>query len=365
MADRLVLLIPGYQYTFKKNAVLDELKTEISAMVGQQRPAGSIAASTRGGLTGYRVSLNGKTTELYEISWQDRVTLLNQKKLFQRILGGFAASASWVFNTGVVKALRRNRVWLMWFLISGALMVLWFYGIAAVALVSVGNFHFQTLPSPEHSSLGLGVSVLQSKFIKAGTWMQGWWVWVALTAAFAAVGVRPDFVADLADLMRRYLSDSKDDDPADLYTLAERFRQVVTDSASTLPAGDEEVLIVGHSFGTLPAIDAIANGIPKKVSLMTLGSLLPFLTARQPLLQKMVDKCGSSPNLARWDDYFSGEDWFGNSMPLKTTSSAYNPHNITMGVSFLRRFTLAAHHAYYRNLGALQSMVAGADTVST
>lgn len=362
MADRLVLLIPGYQYTFKKNATLDELKAELSAMVGELRPtAGSIAASTRGGLTGYQVSVNGRTTELYEISWQDRVVLLNQKKLYERIWGGFISSGSWILNPGVLRALRRNRVWLMWFLISAVLMFFWFYGIAAVAFVAAGNFHFQALPLPASAALYANLAVWQKTFVSIGIGMQSWWFWVGLTAALAAAGVRPDFVADLADLMRRYLSDAKDDDPAGLYTLAERFRQVVYDSIATLPAGGaEEILIVGHSFGTLLAIDAIASGVPTMVSLMTLGALLPFLTASAPLLQQTVDKCGNSPQLVRWDDYFSGEDWFGNSTPLKTTSGLYNPHPVNMNVSFLKRFTLAAHHGYYRDLDILKSMVAGA-----
>ena len=53
--------------------------------------------------------------------------------------------------------------------------------------------------------------------------------------------------------MQRYLSNSKDDDPAGLYALAERLWVLVYDAAATLPGfSGEEVLIVGHSFGTFP-----------------------------------------------------------------------------------------------------------------
>ena len=33
-----------------------------------------------------------------------------------------------------------------------------------------------------------------------GKWMQGWWYLGFVTAAFAVAGLRPDFIADLADL---------------------------------------------------------------------------------------------------------------------------------------------------------------------
>ena len=87
--------------------------------------------------------------------------------------------------------------------------------------------------------------------------------------------------------MQRYLSNSKDDDPAGLYALAERLRQLVYDAATTLPGfSGEEVLIVGHSFGTLLAVDAVADSPRTSVSLMTLGTLFPFLTARKADLRR-------------------------------------------------------------------------------
>ena len=326
-------------------------------MVSRMHPAGSVAASVRGGLSGYTVSVNGKTTEFYEISWQDRVIMLNQKKLFERIWGGLIASGSWLINVGVLRALARNRIWLMWFLVSSVLMGFWFYGIIAVVFVAVGNF--QTAPLATPALIGAGLSVLKSNAGALGKWMQGWWIWVFVTAAFAVAGLRPDFIADLADLMQRYLSNSKDDDPAGLYALAERLRQLVYDAATTLPGfSGEEVLIVGHSFGTLLAVDAVADGLPNKVSLMTLGTLFPFLTARKADLQATVEKCANSPSLTRWDDYYAAEDWFGNSSPLSITSSSYHPHAVTMGVPFYKRFTLTAHHSYYRNLTILNAMLA-------
>jgi pimeloyl-ACP methyl ester carboxylesterase len=355
MADRLLLLVPGYQSSFQRNATLDSLKAELTEVIGHMHPAGSLTASTRGGLSGYTVSCNDKATEMYEISWQDQVVLLNQKKLLQRIVGGFFASISWLFSLGVLNAVARNRIWLMWFLLSAVLMLLWFYGIVAVALVAGGNLQIPALQLPPTISGWL--SPLQLGAIHWGNLMQGWWIWVLITAALAAAGVKPDFIADMADLMQRYLSSSKSDDPSALYTLAERLRQVVYDTASALPTPGEEVLLVGHSFGSLLAVDAVAKGLPHKVTLMTLGGVLPFLLARQPGLQHTADSCATSASLTRWDDYYSREDWFGSSTPLSVQSGAYSAHSVAMGIPFILRFTLAAHHGYYNNVPILQAMI--------
>ncbi len=352
MADRLLVLIPGYQSSFQRNATLDLLKSELAAVISRTRPAGSVHASQRGGLSGYTISWDGKTTELYELSWQDRVVLLNQKRLFQRMLGGLLASLSWLFSVGVLKAAAANRVWLAWFAVSVALMILWFWGIAAVALVAGGNFAIQ-LPA----SLSALIGPVKRDAISWGNWMQGFWLWALVTAALAAIGVKPDFIADMADLMHRYVSGSKSDDPNGLFSLAEYLRQSVYDPLATLPKPGEEVLIVGHSFGALLAVDAVANLLPNRVSLMTLGGVLPFLIARQPSLQNIADKCATSPSLIKWDDYFSSEDYFGSSTPLRVKCMAYNGHDVQMQMPFIRRITLAAHDGYFRNIFVLKALL--------
>lgn len=355
MADRLLLLIPGYQFVFQRNATLALLKQEVTELVADVHPPGNVTAASRGGLSGFSISVDGKTTEMYEVSWQDHIVLLNQKKLLQRITGGFIASISWVLNRNVLRALADNKVYLMWFVVSALLMVLWFYGIIAVAMVAAGALQTPVQVPANLAAVLVGV---RADALAVGTAMQGWWVWVLLSAALAALGIRPDFIADLADVMQRYLSNSHDDDPAGLHTLAERLRRGIYDVVSTLPTDSEEVLIVGHSFGALIAVDAVASGLPRKVSLMTLGSLIQFLKARRPDLQTTAERCGSSVSLTKWSDYGSNEDWFGSFSNATGSANAYAFHLVQFGIPFIKRFSLAAHRAYYSDSIILRAMLA-------
>jgi pimeloyl-ACP methyl ester carboxylesterase len=131
----------------------------------------------------------------------------------------------------------------------------------------------------------------------------------------------------------------------------------VYDVALTLAAAGEEVLIVGHSFGGLVAVDAVAAGLAREVSLVTLGSLLQFLKVTRPELQAGVDNCVSSSSLIKWDDYGSYEDWFGRSALVTGGANTYIFHLVEFGIPFYKRFSLAAHRAYYRDSAVLCAML--------
>jgi hypothetical protein len=125
-----------------------------------------------------------------------------------------------------------------------------------------------------------------------------------------------------------------------------------------------EILIVGHSFGALLAADWVGSHAKdgQKIRLITLGSFLQYLSGdwKKECLE-IISRCAHSPNLVRWDDFFSRYDFISSTDPLLEGNDKYIPHSDAL--SLLppdERTGVKAHVAYYKDPDVLRMLLDGA-----
>jgi hypothetical protein len=336
----LLLLVPGYAETPKRNRILGDLKDQAEIQLGI-----SSASILYNGYAGYRFQSGASRVDIFELFWQDVTEPLCGKKWYVRLFSGLLIALSWI-NPRTILAISRSFAWLLAFLLGSTLLAIWFYGTVAVLLVAAGNV---ALPAP----VGAALAPWMAKASLLGVSMQEFWVWAWLSIVLAALGFRPDTIADVGDLFRTFLKNSPDS--AGIPVRA-RFRKLIRDGVSSLydPANYDSVRLVGQSFGVLASLDAIANGLPTKVDFVTVGGFLAFLVADEPSLCNEIAAATNSPSVGKWIDIYSTDDWFAGPVPNKAGSPKIQSVPVNNGVPLPLRISGRAHTLYFQNLSVLK-----------
>ena len=346
MSQTLLILVPGFNATALRNASIDALKDGVTNALENV----TVSSSMRGASAGWRVARGDNSVDIHEAYWQDHVSLLSDHKLWIRVFTGLGMTLLW-FNPRTLRVLRHSFMWLLFSAFGTLLLALWLYGSVAVLLVSIGNLLPKDLAMPPH----FDVRTIEMSATNLGVKMQTLWLWAWLSVAVAAIGIKLDVIANLTDLGRRFMTDSSDDG----VPIRTRLRHVVAHCVSGLSKDtDTQTIVVGHSFGVLLAMDAIANGLSREVEFISLGSFLAFLTAEFTRTSNDIAKCGSSTSLLRWRDFYSGDDWFAGPLPIPNGATKIQPSvKLTGHVPIYLRITPEAHGSYFSNPEAIGQII--------
>lgn len=346
MATRLLILVPGYEVAAKRNEALISLRDGVSAVCD----GATISPATRGGSSGWAIAFGGHSVEVYEAFWQDQIQMLSDNKLYIRVLTGLWISLLWL-NPRTLSALRRSFMWLLATLGGSLLLALWLYGGIAVLLVSLGNLvpASMSLSTPSGGQLDVH-ALLQSRVASLGIHMQQFWLWAWASIILALAGIRLDAFANVLDLVRRFVTNSLDG----LFTVRQKLSRVVKHAVDGLAQNtDEKIVLVGHSFGVLVAMDAIAGGLEATIDFVSFGSFLAFLSAEFRRVRGDIAKCSEAPRLSRWQDYYSSDDWYAGPLPIPTGADKITSQCVTGYIPFYERFLVTAHGNYYDNPDAM------------
>lgn len=335
----LIILVPGYDDSAHRNDALGRLKDAFVDVLDA-----TATTSSRGGATGWTVTIGVTVIEMYEAYWQDQFLPLNQRKLLVRLLGGIVLLLFYCFSPSTWRSLNRTRIWLTWAAVGFLLLFVWLYGTVAVSLVAIGNLKAgsETITAFQKAIADLGIHMQQLPA----------WAWASVILAL--LGIQVNALPNIADLVRRYMTNEPDDKAVPLQT---RFSRVVQHVVRDLATNDDRILLIGHSFGVIVAMDALVGGMDKQVNLMTLGGFLAALTSRYPRLVSTIEACDRSATLKSWNDYYSNDDWFAGPTPAPALPMKFQEHRVSNNIPWLQRFGMASHSSYFTNEDVLNDVV--------
>lgn len=343
---RLVLLVPGFQDVPVAGSQLALLKNQI-AFAHPDLHTSKIAS---GSYAGYRVETPTTAIDMFEIDWQSSTPLLSAKGWIAKLWSGTALLSRWIRPATFVPA-RRHHGWYYWFGLTFVVMLIWW-------VTTIGTLFGQLLSAP-----------CQFKAWHIYSWhvcaantsdVFGYFKasWVFLSFLIVSLGVSVSASIDVADLFRRYLSDAKDDNGLPTRS---PIRGALADAIRIL-ANDRyhDVLLVGHSFGVLVALDAIANGVGRRVRFISLGGFLGFLAAEDDWVKRRIGECLGNADLEKWGDYYSDEDAFAAPTPIAGNVPKFKTQPVVLNASFSQRITGEAHAMYFRNAAVQDAILAPA-----
>jgi len=291
---------------------------------------GAVRLASQDGTVEYDV------TEAY---WNDLVPGLTNQPLKTKVLRGLSLLFYWTFS-GIWKGVWGRKYLTMNMMLSSVVLLLWYVGTLALFAKAVS------------SSFEDGTAIAQA--------LQSFGSWKLWASATAAMGVIPvALMIDIVDFAKRYIAEESGsaDGPALRWQIVKRVRdQVLVD----MGAGPyDRVTVVSHSFGTVVAVDVLADlPVPTETPLrsITLGSPLELLAKRASWLNDEKQKCLERSELVEWVDVNSPVDWLctGADLPVhpKAKTCAIRPTG-----TLIDRLAGKLHCRYFDNQGVARRVL--------
>jgi hypothetical protein len=239
-------------------------------------------------------------------------------------------------------------------MIGGLLLVLWYVALALVVADAVTKD--VTLAAEVRDVPVLG-NLLQM-FLDAAD-MVGHWYWWALIAFVLSI-VPVDALVQMARFAKDYLENRPDETEVGL---RDRMRnRVRTTLENVLVAGYDEVLVVAHSFGSVLAIDLLADWPHRddfaRLKLVTLGSPIAVLGYRSRWLDAERGQLLQRPELETWLDFHAATDWLCTAVPGHADRYRHMSRQIEFEAPLRQILTGQTHLLYYRCSEVLETLAA-------
>ena len=173
-------------------------------------------------------------------------------------------------------------------------------------------------------------------------------------------------IVELASFGRSYLERRSAVDGTECRTALRRRVESVLDKVIA-KGGYDRVSLVAHSFGSVIAIDVMADYVPASgthVRFVTLGSPVFLLSARSTWMAQEVKRCRKSNAYAQWDDYWSKNDWICHEVPGEKSTGSHHSYPLEFGGSIAARLIGRTHNSYFDSQRVMTSLVTGADDAS-
>lgn len=287
-----------------------------------------------------------KYVDIYEVYWTDFLNRLSQKELREKVFRGIYLLIDWVFSKTWLSLFEAPA---LFFSLIGTLilMVLWYYGIVAIALTAI-----QQNPN----LLGFSLPEKWPEFLGSlGKQMGGWTVWLIISAIISFIPVNR--IIDIIDFVSRYL-----DEDFEGKSIRAKIRNRVLETLEDVINQNvyDRVTIVSHSLGVVIGTDLLASYHPAKpIRYISWGGPLTVLSYKAKWIDKKIENCLNNENLTIWIDCYSDQDWICTKthLPKGCHSSKIQYHRSDLEFSFFKQLTGKTHNAYFTDEAVLQKMV--------
>lgn len=368
----VVFFIPGYSGGQSRGYSLRNLmipgvrraSTETNAPV-TIREVDSLA-----GCPGVVLSGQAATTYIYEIPWETDVqylsSLTNPAKKLSRAL---TLCLFWAFSS-VWRGLFTSP-YMTFSLVGGIVVLIVWVLILFVPLINgIINFKYLT-EEASHVPLLRGVAsvlhLVEMPFIFASHRLRpffteaGWKFFKnALLAGFGFLTLITSWT-DVSDLTRRYITHATDKDGREIDDVLQRVVAQAIDEIA-FNHRNARFSIVGHSFGSMIALDVIANRRLQNLAaarLVTLGGFFQILAYRSNDILGAISRALNSPVLDSWTEYYSNRD-----LASARTQLDSNEHGlfkvrqlaVLRKVTILQSFTNRSHSLYFQDHHVFHSL---------
>lgn len=356
---RAIVLIPGARREerfFRRDALINNLETvesfplrrgeavEVAGEVGVQLTARPIRSA----------GPQGPDLDVFEAYWADMVPEQAELGPWQKLGSGLDMLAYWLFSWRTWRALAVSRYITFGLMAGGVLLVLWYVALALVVADAVTKDVTLTAEVADLPVLG---SVL-TWFLAAAN-MIGHWYWWALIAFVLSI-VPVDGLVQLARFAKDFLENRPDETEVGL---RDRMRHRVRATLeNVLEAGYDEVFLVAHSFGSVLAIDLLADWPHRddfaRLKLVTLGSPIAVLGYRSRWLDAERIQLLQRPELDTWLDFHAETDWLCTAVPGHADRYRDMSWQVDFEAPLRQMLTGQTHLLYYRSSEVLESLAA-------
>lgn len=183
-----------------------------------------------------------------------------------------------------------------------------------------------------------------------------WWVLIAFVFSFVPV----DELVGLARFVKNYFENPPDETEVGL---RDRMRQRMRDTLeNVLMRPYDDVLVVAHSFGSVLAVDVLADWPHqqdfKRLRLVTLGSPIAVLCYRSKWLDGERQELLANPDLVHWLDFHAKTDWLCTAVPVHRERYGGQSRKIEFDAPLRQKLTGQTHLLYYRHAVVLEALAA-------
>lgn len=290
---------------------------------------------------------NERVIDVVETYWNDLMPSLAQSDARVRFASATSLIFYWTFS-GIWKGVFRRMYLTIGMVGSGVALVVWYYGIVALFLQAVR--HSETAPA-----------VLRDTATSIGQVLDfaaGWEVWALATAAMGVIPV--NLLVEIMDFSKRFLSNERIGDSAVGVRVQVRHRVMEQVRAALAAAPYQKLIVVGHSFGCLVAVDLLADlPLPSglQVRLVTVGSSIELLSNKDPWPLEEVAKCINRPEVRAWVDVVADRDWFASGTPMPQASEKFRIEPVPKRGTFLDALMSRTHGMYFDAEGTLRAVL--------
>lgn len=165
-------------------------------------------------------------------------------------------------------------------------------------------------------------------------------------------------LVDISDFSKRYITNepAEPGQPAVRFEIVKRVREQL--QARLDPSEYSSLTVVGHSFGSVVAVDLFADlppvGVP--VRILTMGSLLEILGKQAPWLKGEVATLSQRGDLVEWVDIKSHSDWFASGADIPE-SPVCREATIGSYGTFPDKLAARVHARYFDNQEAVNILL--------
>ncbi|MGI6454718.1 MAG: hypothetical protein ACOX5R_03745 [bacterium] len=290
--------------------------------------------------------------DVFEAYWADMTPNQVDTTPWQKLLNGLRLLIYWQ-AWPFWKACGNSFYITLGLITGGLLLVLWYLSLVLLVADAIS----QDPMIREYADQAPLVGTLLQGFLKLTSLIGNWELWALTAICLAFVPV--DELVQIARFIKDYFEDKPDRDEVGLRARVKtRVRSTLT---NVLKESYDEVFIVSHSFGTIIAIDILADWHEmndfNRIVFFTLGS--PFAVMRYRWgelngeIKKLQQKCQSRPC---WFDFYSNSDWLCTAIPEHQQMYPDKSFHLNFKAPVLQKITGATHLYYYRNSTFLSTL---------
>ena len=234
---------------------------------------------------------------------------------------------------------------------GGVILVAWYLSLVILVaqVMTDPNAPAETSVVPEW---------LRNAVVWTGTTIGTWQPWAVVATVLGIV--RADELARIATFSKRYLQNWVGD--AEL-GLRDRVRvRILATLDHVVRADYDEIVVVGHSFGTILATDILADwpraGDAVRPHLVTWGAPTAVMACRSEWLRTEVERLVANDRLARWVDVHATSDWLCSAFPGRARRKvAGDTRAVRFDAPFFDRMLGRTHLAYFAHPDALAPLL--------
>lgn len=249
------------------------------------------------------VAASFEQLDIVEAYWSDLMPTDSETKPYKRLLAALALVTYWITDPKVWGAVFSASWFIaLSYILTGFVVVAWAASVIIVAITALGPAFAALVTSP-----GLGVFEGAAGQVSALT--DGLRGSPAMTVAQAIAAIFPLLsliaIVDLARFSRSYLLDETLDSTVGIQAMIRnRLRTCFTKADQD---SYERIIILAHSFGTLPLVDMLADwedkAVFEKLKVITLGSPAGIFAFKSDWLRQQVAMAVDKAPKQGWIDF--------------------------------------------------------------